>query len=59
MERRVEELLVTLHSLAFTDAESIITEIRTIVLNSNLSSPQIAFFSSKLLTRLVYNIFLC
>jgi hypothetical protein len=49
MERRVEELLITLHSLAFTDSESIVDEIRNIVLNSVASSAQIAFFSSKLL----------
>ena len=49
MERRVEELLVTLHSLAFTDAESIISEIRAIVLSPNIASAQMAFFSSKLL----------
>lgn len=49
MERRVEELLNTLHSLTFTDPESIIDEIRAIVLSPNLSEPSIAFFSSKLL----------
>ncbi|OMJ94285.1 hypothetical protein SteCoe_2629 [Stentor coeruleus] len=49
MERRVEELLNTLHSLTFTDPESIIDEIRAIVLSPNLSMPSMAFFSSKLL----------
>lgn len=49
MERRVEELLKTLHCLAFTDAESIIGEIRAIVLSPSATSAQIAFFSSKLL----------
>lgn len=49
MERRVEELLKTLHSLAFTDSDSIINEIRQLVLSPNTSAPSVAFFSSKLL----------
>src|SRR5574343_597883 len=49
MERRVEELLKLLHSLAFTDSDSIINEIRQIVLSPNVSVPSMSFFSSKLL----------
>ncbi|CAG9330104.1 unnamed protein product [Blepharisma stoltei] len=49
MERRVEELLRALHALSFTDADSILGELRSLVLNPNLSSAQVAFCSSKLL----------
>lgn len=49
MERRVEELLQALHSLSFTDADSILGELRSLVLTPNLTPAQIAFCSSKLL----------
>jgi hypothetical protein len=49
MERRVEELLKLLHSLAFTDSDSIVNEIRQIVLSPSISMPSMSFFSSKLL----------
>ena len=45
----MEELLKLLHSLAFTDSDSIINEIRQIVLSPNVSVPSMSFFSSKLL----------
>lgn len=49
MERRVEELLNTLHSLQFSDAESVLNELRSLVLSNRLSPAQIAFCSTKLL----------
>ena len=49
MERRVDELLNALHSLAFTDSESIIAELKNLVLRPSLSATQIAFCSTKLL----------
>lgn len=49
MERRVEELLNALSAGAFTDPESILAELRALVLGARLSPTQIAFCSSKLL----------
>ena len=49
MGRRVEELLNTLHSLQFSDAETVLNELRSLVLSNRLSPAQIAFCSTKLL----------
>jgi hypothetical protein len=49
MESRVQELLENITSLKFTDPESILTELRGLVLSHDLSPASISFCSSKLL----------
>ena len=49
MEARLEELLEQLHKLMFGDSDQIIKEISKITLAQDLTVPQLAFCSSKLL----------
>lgn len=49
MEKRVQELLETLSSLQFTDPDSILAELRLLVLSPALPTASVAFCSSKLL----------
>ena len=49
MEKRVQELLETVTSLQFTDPDSILAELRLLVLAPNLTPAAVSFCSSKLL----------
>jgi len=49
MEARLEELLEQLQSLMISDADQIMKEISKITLEQELTVPQLAFCSSKLL----------
>lgn len=49
MEKRVQELLETLTSLQFTDPDSILAELKLLVLSPALPPASVAFCSSKLL----------
>ena len=49
METRLEELLEQMHKLMFGDADQIVKEIAKITLDQELTVPQLAFCSSKLL----------
>ncbi len=53
MEARLEELLEQMHNLMFADADQIIKEISKITLDQQLTVPQLAFCSSKLLNSAV------